>query len=103
MSLLDTISGPRDVKRLDRDQLPELAAEIRARLIDCCSVTGGHIGASLGVLIVVAVSAIEVWTPVLDPAAPLLAPLVGGLIGLLSGTSPALRAARLEPVEAFRH
>ena len=50
MSLLDTISGPRDLKRLDRDQLPELAAEIRARLIDCCSVTGGHIGASLGVV-----------------------------------------------------
>src|SRR5690606_12824591 len=50
MSLLDTIHGPEDLKRLDRDQLPELAAEIRARLIDCCSVTGGHIGASLGVV-----------------------------------------------------
>ncbi len=50
MSLLDQISGPEDLKRLTPDQLPELAREIRERLIDCCSNTGGHIGASLGVV-----------------------------------------------------
>jgi macrolide transport system ATP-binding/permease protein len=66
-------------------------------------VVGGILGASLGVLIVVAVSAYQLWTPVLDPLAPLFAPLIGGAIGLVSGTYPAMRAARLEPVEAFRN
>ena len=50
MTLLEGIHGPDDLKRLRRDQLPELAAEIRARLIEGCSITGGHIGASLGVV-----------------------------------------------------
>jgi macrolide transport system ATP-binding/permease protein len=63
---------------------------------------GGILGASLGVLVVVGVSAYQSWTPVLDPLVPLAAPLIGGIIGLISGTYPALRAARMEPVEALR-
>ena len=50
MSLLAGIASPADLKRLRRDQLPQLAQEIRERLIEACSVTGGHIGASLGVV-----------------------------------------------------
>ncbi len=50
MALLDTLNGPDDLKRIPREQLPELAQEVRDRLIDCVSVTGGHIGASLGVV-----------------------------------------------------
>ncbi len=63
---------------------------------------GGIVGASLGSLAVVSVSAYQNWTPVLDPTAPFLAPLIGGLIGLVSGTYPALRGATMEPVEALR-
>jgi 1-deoxy-D-xylulose-5-phosphate synthase len=50
MPLLDTIQSPADLKRLTRAQLPELAQEIRDRMIEACSITGGHIGASLGVV-----------------------------------------------------
>jgi macrolide transport system ATP-binding/permease protein len=63
---------------------------------------GGVIGASLGTLVIVAVSATKTWTPVLDPWVPLGAPALGALIGLVSGTYPSLRAASLEPVEALR-
>ena len=50
MPLLDSIRGPEDVKRLPAEQLPVLAAEVRQRLIDVVSQTGGHIGAGLGVV-----------------------------------------------------
>jgi 1-deoxy-D-xylulose-5-phosphate synthase len=50
MSLLDQIEFPKDLRQLPREQLPALADEIRARLVDLCSRTGGHIGAGLGVV-----------------------------------------------------
>jgi hypothetical protein len=63
---------------------------------------GGIAGASLGILVVVAVSASRTWTPVLDPWIAVAAPLAGTLIGLLSGLYPSLKAAATEPVEALR-
>ncbi len=50
MSLLDGIRSPADLRTLTRPQMVELADEMRARLIDVCSRTGGHIGAGLGVV-----------------------------------------------------
>ncbi len=48
--ILDNIRSPEDVRKLSRTELNALAAEMRARLIDVCSRTGGHIGAGLGVV-----------------------------------------------------
>ena len=63
---------------------------------------GGIVGASLGIVTVVGVSADRDWTPLLDPWLPFLAPPAGALVGLIAGAHPAIRAARLEPVEALR-
>jgi 1-deoxy-D-xylulose-5-phosphate synthase len=48
--LLDQVKTPEDLRRLSEDQLPQLAAELRAETIDAVSVTGGHLGAGLGVV-----------------------------------------------------
>lgn len=48
--ILDTIQSPADVKALSSEQLIQLAAEIRAFLIDSVSQTGGHLASNLGVV-----------------------------------------------------
>jgi 1-deoxy-D-xylulose-5-phosphate synthase len=50
MGVLDTISGPRDLRRLSDDELETLASEIRDRLITSCAPVGGHLGPNLGVV-----------------------------------------------------
>ncbi|MEO6112879.1 MAG: 1-deoxy-D-xylulose-5-phosphate synthase N-terminal domain-containing protein, partial [Sphingomicrobium sp.] len=48
--LLDTVPYPADIRALDKDQLPQLADELRQEMISAVSVTGGHLGAGLGVV-----------------------------------------------------
>ncbi|MBX8784940.1 1-deoxy-D-xylulose-5-phosphate synthase [Ochrobactrum sp. GRS2] len=48
--LLDQVHLPEDLRKLDPAQLPQLADELRADLIDVVSRTGGHLGSSLGVV-----------------------------------------------------
>ena len=47
---LDRIKYPSDMRNLSNDQLKQLADELRAETIDAVSATGGHLGASLGVV-----------------------------------------------------
>ena len=48
--LLDSVSVPADVRGLSPEQLRQLADELRTELIDAVSITGGHLGAGLGVV-----------------------------------------------------
>src|SRR5436190_999064 len=48
--LLDTVDIPADIRRLKADQLRQLADELRQETISAVSVTGGHLGAGLGVV-----------------------------------------------------
>jgi 1-deoxy-D-xylulose-5-phosphate synthase len=47
-SLLSTIDSPADLRRLTRAQLPPLAAELRAFLLESVARTGGHLSSNLG-------------------------------------------------------
>jgi 1-deoxy-D-xylulose-5-phosphate synthase len=48
--LLDAIKTPADLRRMDEKQLFQVADELRRETIDAVSVTGGHLGAGLGVI-----------------------------------------------------
>src|SRR5258707_6310205 len=50
MRILDNIETPKDVRKLDRRQLPVVAQEIRDQIIDVVSKKGGHFGGNLGVV-----------------------------------------------------
>ena len=48
--LLDRVKTPEDLRKLEESELPQLADELRRETIDAVSVTGGHLGAGLGVV-----------------------------------------------------
>ncbi len=49
-SLLNQIDSPKDLRQLDKSQLPQVATEIRALIVDSVQQTGGHISSNLGVV-----------------------------------------------------
>ena len=48
--LLDTVKNPDDLRRLDESELEQFASELRQEVVDSVSITGGHLGAGLGVV-----------------------------------------------------
>ncbi|SFK10382.1 1-deoxy-D-xylulose-5-phosphate synthase [Methylocapsa palsarum] len=48
--LLDLISSPHDLRKLNEEDLAQVSSELRTETIDAVSVTGGHLGAGLGVI-----------------------------------------------------
>jgi len=49
-TILSQIDSPDDLRKLDKQQLPQLADEIRALIVDSVQQTGGHISSNLGVI-----------------------------------------------------
>ena len=48
MAILENIKEPKDLRLLKRESLPQLAKEVRQRILDVVSRKGGHLGSSLG-------------------------------------------------------
>jgi putative ABC transport system permease protein len=64
---------------------------------------GGACGVGLGLLISYGVATYAGWPTVVTPLAILLSTGVSGAVGLFSGLYPAIRASRLDPIEALAH
>jgi putative ABC transport system permease protein len=63
---------------------------------------GGIVGTAIGVFTTATVAIAEQWTAVLDLRLCFLAPIIGILAGLVAGVYPALRATRIQPIEALQ-
>jgi putative ABC transport system permease protein len=64
---------------------------------------GGGLGVVVGLFISHVVATAAGWPTVVTPLAIILSTGVSGAVGLFSGLYPAIRASRLDPIEALQH
>jgi putative ABC transport system permease protein len=67
------------------------------------SLIGGAIGILTGILAARAIASLAQWPLLIEPEWIVLAALFSGFVGVFFGWFPALRASRLDPIEALRY
>jgi putative ABC transport system permease protein len=67
------------------------------------SVIGGAVGVAIGVASAYGIAHFANWPLLIEPQSVVLAVAFSGLVGLFFGWYPALRASRLDPIQALRH
>ncbi len=65
------------------------------------TVTGGVVGIILGTLCILVIGEIAPWPVTITPGAILLPLIISSITGICSGSYPAVKAAKMDPVEAL--